>query len=855
MIIEWYRELFLFLWKYLGFFGGIVGISVIVSLACFPIYNVIGRMVGMENALQSVLTPAIAKIKETFSDAAERQSAIERLYARFGYHPIMGVRKVLPLFVSIPFLMLTYYMLAGTSELEGVKWLCFNDLSKPDGMLFGFNLLPFVMTGVNLLTVYATPCFNKKDEVQAWVIAIFFLVLLYSANTALMIYWTLNQIFNFLRTLFENKGSGFTLLCKRIKSLRAMPSSLVRLLRGGVGVQASFAFALLSVYLHTLIFAYSDFAQCFTTSVCNLGRIVLAIFALVLTKRGKDSYGCATIIGGLTAYEFAAYRFVVPHVAFISYDYIFYLAVVLWIVLNLDMRISRNLKNIKVAFSENWFLLLVPAAIALHYASANVDFSFTFQSKMVLIAYVLLPLVAVGAVMASLLCARLTPIVSFQIICAVAIGIWIVPMISTANGLLNHESNIFIRLILVAIIVVGLRLLMKYKKRFVLVFSCLVFVGEISSEAINSFSGQPVCVSGQKFDSLDKTPFSNVVCQHTPNIYFLVYDGYPTPVILDALHISRGDVDAYLENAGFKVYPECYSVGSDTLDSMSAVFSIGGIAYGSKRSTKSGNNVFCDILKKAGYKTSYLVGAYSMPMRGERLPGDYYFPTPSKVKKPENVIFACMMRGCMTHSPNTFNDFTQEEWNAKKDFVLNGIGADREFVYAHPDLPGHLSVDRRLRQSDVAEQSEFQTRINKANIAIKHDIDLILNRKYDTNSVIIVAGDHGGVLIHPEDDLKYDTPAYALDRFGMYLAIRWPKGESNLHTDIRCLQDVLPEVLAYLSGERVEDFRIDRTTYPTGGDWAGIEEGYVKDGVIQKGPWAGESIFEAAKKSLQRDSK
>lgn len=218
-VLGLYRSLFLVLWDTLGFFGAIVGISVIVSIVCFPLYNIVGRYVAIENLYQSVINPKIVTIKGSGLSAADTQAAIERLYSRYNYNPVFAIRKVLPLFISVPFLMLTYYMLAGTPELEGVKWLCFGDLSKPDGMLFGLNLLPFVMTGVNLLTVYATPSFNKKDEIQAWVIALFFLVLLYSANTALMIYWTLNQIFNFIRSLYLDRWSGAKILWRNVRGL------------------------------------------------------------------------------------------------------------------------------------------------------------------------------------------------------------------------------------------------------------------------------------------------------------------------------------------------------------------------------------------------------------------------------------------------------------------------------------------------------------------------------------------------------------------------------------------------------------------------------------------------------------
>lgn len=232
MIIHLYRQLFLFLWNYLGFFGAIVGISVIVSMVCLPLYAIIGKMVAKENELQGELYPLIVELKRKYADdSAAYQAALERLYNRYQYNPFLAIRKVLPLFVALPFLFLTYYMLEGTEQLNGVSFLCFKDVGKADGLLCGINLLPFVMTGINLLTAFATPGLTRKDQNQAVLIALFFLIFLYTANAALMIYWCLNQFFNMLRSLYIDNWTGAKLLWRHLISLRHLPRMLMALLK------------------------------------------------------------------------------------------------------------------------------------------------------------------------------------------------------------------------------------------------------------------------------------------------------------------------------------------------------------------------------------------------------------------------------------------------------------------------------------------------------------------------------------------------------------------------------------------------------------------------------------------------
>lgn len=219
MIISAYRSFFLFLAGFLGEGWAIVALSCICSALMAPLMKAVAGVVRREAAYQEVIIPQIARIKETFPGDMERNLHIQRLYRRYGYSPLSAVKKVLPLFVQIPFLLLTYYMLKGTAELNGVQFLFLKDLGKPDALLSGINLLPFVMTGVNLLTVAATPGFTKRDQTQAVGISLLFLVLLYTAPSALLLYWTLNNVITMVRTFMGKRCSGVRLLLARLAVL------------------------------------------------------------------------------------------------------------------------------------------------------------------------------------------------------------------------------------------------------------------------------------------------------------------------------------------------------------------------------------------------------------------------------------------------------------------------------------------------------------------------------------------------------------------------------------------------------------------------------------------------------------
>ena len=79
-------------------------------------------------------------------------------------------------------------------------------MGKPDGLLqiggFSINILPFVMTAANMASalIYGKKL-SRRENVQLYGISTLFLVVLYNSPSALLIYWTFNNIFSFVRNL------------------------------------------------------------------------------------------------------------------------------------------------------------------------------------------------------------------------------------------------------------------------------------------------------------------------------------------------------------------------------------------------------------------------------------------------------------------------------------------------------------------------------------------------------------------------------------------------------------------------------------------------------------------------------
>ena len=189
-----YKHIYLACVSVVGSYGvGLMVMSLVTFVIFVPLKKWAKKAAGKERDIQDVLASQIAKIQSE-STGAERQERISKLYKRYGYHPVMAIRSAIGAGLQIPFLMAAYYMISGLKGLEGQSFLFVKNLSRPDGLLFGLNLLPIVMTLINFATTFTTKDMRTKDRVQAVVIALLFLALLYSAPSALLIYWTCNNI-------------------------------------------------------------------------------------------------------------------------------------------------------------------------------------------------------------------------------------------------------------------------------------------------------------------------------------------------------------------------------------------------------------------------------------------------------------------------------------------------------------------------------------------------------------------------------------------------------------------------------------------------------------------------------------
>ncbi len=184
-----------------NYVAALLCLSVLSTLIFHPLKAMAAKSQARERHIQEIMDPQLKRIKDE-STGAERHRRITGLYKRYAYHPIMALRSTFGVMLQVPFLFGAYTMLSTFEPIKGQSFWHITDLSQPDALLGGINLLPVLMTAFNLAAVFITLNFTRKDRIQAIIIALLFLLLLYTAPAALLIYWTSNNFFMLLENVY-----------------------------------------------------------------------------------------------------------------------------------------------------------------------------------------------------------------------------------------------------------------------------------------------------------------------------------------------------------------------------------------------------------------------------------------------------------------------------------------------------------------------------------------------------------------------------------------------------------------------------------------------------------------------------
>ena len=347
----------------------------------------------------------------------------------------------------------------------------------------------------------------------------------------------------------------------------------------------------------------------------------------------------------------------------------------------------------------------------------------------------------------------------------------------------------------------------------------------ISKGALNSTNNKLVDLIGSK------------VPVFRPNIYLLVYDSYVANETMLQYGIDNSDQEKYLEQLGFKLYPHTYSVANATLTSMSRILNASAIVNGREKNINSGDGITQNLLKRFGYDT-YGIFPSSAYFYGMRPSYDFTFPKVSSSSA--NLLVKAIFMGEFRFDVQ-FDKISHEQFVDYKLATFKSIYIKPRFIYVNTDLPVHSQNSGACLPDEIV---RFRDRLIKANEEMKIDVGTIAIN--DPNAIIIVVGDHGPYLTKncigtgKQYDISEISRLDIQDRFGAFLAIKWPTEDYSKYDDITVSQDLFPAVFSYIfKDSQLLEAKVEPTTLMP----SIISGAAVKNGIIYGGINNGEPLF------------
>ena len=191
-------------------------IAILVKLLLMPLS--IKSAISMKKMKD--LQPKLNKLQEKWGhDPQALQMKTMELYKSEKANPLGGC---LPLLLQIPVFFALFRVLSRSVELRGAGFLWISDLTTPDSLFmigtFSFNLLPLIMTALQLVTVVrqqgrmgtAQNDMQKQMQTQSYFMPVIFLFLFWNMPSGLVLYWTIQNIFSIMEQEVINSNKGTT---------------------------------------------------------------------------------------------------------------------------------------------------------------------------------------------------------------------------------------------------------------------------------------------------------------------------------------------------------------------------------------------------------------------------------------------------------------------------------------------------------------------------------------------------------------------------------------------------------------------------------------------------------------------
>ncbi|HVZ34143.1 MAG TPA: YidC/Oxa1 family membrane protein insertase [Polyangiaceae bacterium] len=204
-VLAIFRAIFSFWQNHTPTLGlSLIAFSLSINFLLAPIYGEMERREAAQSERRSKIQREVERMRKHFR-GRERYFYIQTIYRHYHYSPALALLGSGSLLLQILLFYTAYRFLRDEPQFTGVAFGSIPSLSEPDHLLWGLNLLPVLMTAANVASAFLHSN-ERRQRLQASALAGVFLVLLYSSPSALLVYWTTNNVVSLFRNLARRMG-------------------------------------------------------------------------------------------------------------------------------------------------------------------------------------------------------------------------------------------------------------------------------------------------------------------------------------------------------------------------------------------------------------------------------------------------------------------------------------------------------------------------------------------------------------------------------------------------------------------------------------------------------------------------
>lgn len=461
---------------------------------------------------------------------------------------------------------------------------------------------------------------------------------------------------------------------------------------------------------------------------------------------------------------------------------------VIWIKDKGSLRFNKSKENFDL---KNMFLTMLPMMPIIQYVILNQDILSTSDSFKVIIYFV-----GISIALVVVLPWVLSPVLSTKLSVSVTVSFLFVVFNRASFG--RTTSLRTITLILMAICIIIFIVLLSDKKKVLSVIMGILLIVNSGSAFANRTNE---VVNHTKIDNSNSTLLKMIddkKATKTPDVFLMVYDAYANEETWHHYDYNNADQMSYLLEEGFTIYDGSYSAGLTSLMSMAHVLNPQLIDGSNSEYRKhiAGEASGLEMFRRNGYSVKSVFDSDYFTKETETL-YDFTFPDDKYSIDSSNIIKSAILEGEFRFDID-FSTITYEEYLEVKNNQISKKESKPTFMYFHDKYPGHTQNSGTLLPG---ERDMIIERLEMANVEMKKNIE-ILNETHK-DAIVIIMGDHGpyltknGTYLDGQDINTIDR-VDVQDRYGTFLAIKWPDKAYADNLDLRLIQDAIPAVLAYM---------------------------------------------------------